>query len=96
MQELCICLATTKKFEVYYLIDKLLHLIMTLLVSTVTIEKYFSVMKIINNRLRNKMEPEFLANTMIIYFERDIATNFNFGSIIEDFKLLKELREHSD
>jgi len=41
MQELCTCLATTKKFEVYYLIDRLLHLIMTLPVSTTTTERFF-------------------------------------------------------
>jgi len=34
MQELCTCLATKKKSEVYYLIDRLLRLIMTLPVST--------------------------------------------------------------
>jgi len=49
-------------------------------------------MKIIKNKLRNKMGVEFLANTMIIYIERDIATNFSSNSIIEDFKLLKECR----
>jgi len=48
-------------------------------------------MKIIK-KLRNKMEDEFLASTMIIYIERDIATSFSFDSIIEDFKSLKERR----
>ena len=91
MQELCTCLATTKKSEVYYLIDRLLRLIMTLPVSTATTERSFSAMKIIK-KLRNKMEDEFLASTMIIYIERDIATSFSFDSIIEDFKSLKERR----
>jgi len=90
MQELCTCLTTTKKSEVYYLIDILLRLIMTLPVSTTTTERSFSAMKIIKNKLRNKMEAEFLASTMIIYIERDIATSFSSDSIIEDFKLLKE------
>jgi len=70
MQELCTCLTTTKKFEVYYLIDRLLCLIMTLLVSTTTIERFFSAMKIIKNKFINKMEVDFLANTVIIYIER--------------------------
>jgi len=34
---------------------------------------FFFAMKIIKNKLRNKMEAEFLASTMIIYIERDIA-----------------------
>ena len=90
MQELCTCLATTKKSEVYYLINRLLRLIMALPVSTATIERYLSAMKIIKNKLRNKMEVEFLASTMMIYIERDIATSFSSDSIIEDFKSLKE------
>jgi len=92
MKELCTCLTTTKKSEVYYLIDILLCLIMTLLVSATTIERSFSAMKIIKNRLRNKMEVGFLANTMIIYIERDIATRFSSNSIIENFKSLEECR----
>jgi len=90
MQNLCTCLATTKKSEVYYLIDRLLRLTMTFLVSTATTERSFSAMKIIKNKLRNKMEAEFLTSTMIMYIERDIRTSFNSNSIIEDFKLLKE------
>jgi len=90
MQELCTCLATTKNSEVYYLINRLLCLIMTLPVSTTTTERSFSTMKIIKNKLRNKMEAEFLASTMIIYIERDIATSFSSDSIIKDFKSLKE------
>ena len=92
MQELCTCLATTKKSKVYYLLDRLLRHIMTLLVSTTITERSFSAMKIIKNRLRNKMEVEFLASTMIIYIERDIATSFSSSSISEDFKSLKERR----
>jgi len=44
---------------------------MTLLLSIVTIEISFSAMKIIKNRLKNKIEAEFLASSMIIYIERD-------------------------
>ena len=53
-------------FKVYYLIDRLFRLIMTLPVFTTTTERSFSAMKIIKSRLRNKMEAEILASTMII------------------------------
>ena len=53
---------------------------MTLPNSTSITERYFSVMKIIKKKLRNKMEAE-----------RDITTSFRSNSIIEDFKLLKKL-----
>ena len=55
-----------------------------------TTERSFSAMKIIKNKLRNKMEAKFLASTVIIYIERDIATNFSSDSIIENFKSLKK------
>jgi len=74
------------------LIDRLIRLILTLPVSTTTTKRSFSAMKIIKTRLRNKMEDEFLADNMIIYIEKEIAENFSFDSIINEFKDLKERR----
>ncbi|XP_073219458.1 uncharacterized protein [Cicer arietinum] len=92
IQELCSCLIATKKTQNFYLIDRLLRLIMTLPVSTATTERSFSAMKIIKSRLRNKMEDDFLADTMTIYIEREIAASITSESIIDDFKLIKERR----
>ena len=82
-------LMETNKTEVYYLIDRLICIVLTLPVSTATIERAFSVMKIVKNELRNKMEDEFLADCMVVYIERDIAENFDSDSIIDDFYSLK-------
>jgi len=49
-------------------------------------------MKIIKNRLWYKMEAKFLTSCMIIYIEKNIATNFSSDSIIEDCKALKECK----
>jgi hypothetical protein len=57
--ELCRGLTETKKSDTYYLIDRLIHLVLTLSMSTTTIERAFSAMKIVKTRLRNKMEDEF-------------------------------------
>jgi hypothetical protein len=46
-------------------------------------------MKIVKTRLRNKMENEFLANSLVVYIEREIAESFNLDSILDDFVLLK-------
>ncbi|XP_025682376.1 uncharacterized protein [Arachis hypogaea] len=89
IHELCRCLAETKKSKVYYLIDRLIRLILTLPVSTATTERSFSAMKIIKTRLRNKMEDDFLADSLVIYIEKEIAEKFSSNSIIEDFKSLK-------
>ncbi|XP_073224849.1 uncharacterized protein [Cicer arietinum] len=92
IQELCSCLVATEKTQNFYLIDRLLHLIITLPVSTITIERSFTTMKIIKYGLRNKMEVDFLADNMEVYIEREIAANISFVSIIDDFKLIKERR----
>jgi len=69
---------------------------MTLPISIATTERYFSTMKIIKNKLRNKMEAKFLTSSMIICIERDIATIFSFDLIIEDFKSLNSVEQHYD
>ena len=92
MLELCQSLARTGKSRTFYLIDRLICLILTLLVSTTTIKRSFSVMKIIKTRLQNKMEDEFLADNMIIYIEKEIVETFSYDSIIDEFSDLKERR----
>jgi hypothetical protein len=88
IQELCSCLVETEKAKIYYLIDRLLRLILTLPVSTATTERSFSAMKIIKNKLRNKMKAGFLADSMSVYIEREIAATINSDTIIDEFKAL--------
>jgi hypothetical protein len=68
----------------------LIRLILTLPVSTATTERAFSAMKIIKTRLCNKMEDDFLANSLVIYIEMEIAEIFDLDSILDDFVLLKD------
>ncbi|KAG7988370.1 hypothetical protein I3843_03G184700 [Carya illinoinensis] len=88
--DLCRKLVETEKSKIYYLIDRLIRLILTLPVSTATSERAFSTMKIVKTRLRNKIEDEFLANNLVVYIEREIAKNFDLDSILDDFVCLKE------
>ncbi|XP_061962456.1 uncharacterized protein LOC133682945 [Populus nigra] len=59
-------LAETNKSQYYHLIDRLIRLVLTLPVSIVTIEWTFSAMKHVKTMLRNKMEEDFLADSMMI------------------------------
>ncbi|XP_016185695.1 uncharacterized protein LOC107627370 [Arachis ipaensis] len=61
-------------------------------VSTTTIERAFSAMKIVKTRLRSKMADEFLANNLVIYIEKEIAATFSTNSIIDDFESRKKHR----
>ncbi|KAG6667132.1 hypothetical protein CIPAW_01G080100 [Carya illinoinensis] len=71
-------LVEPEKSKIYYLIDRLIRLILTL--------------PIVKTRLRNKIEDEFLANNLVVYIEREIAKNFDLDSILDDFVCLKECK----
>ena len=92
ISELCRGLKILKKSKIYFLIDRLIRLMLTLPVSTATTERVFSVMKLLKTRLRNKMEDEFLVDNMIVYTEKEIAGNFTIEMIIDKFYSMKNRR----
>jgi hypothetical protein len=61
-------------------------LLLTLSVSTATTERAFSAMNIIKTRLRNKIEDEFLTDSLMLYIEKEITAIFSTDSIIDDFR----------
>ena len=70
--ELCQWLVRTRKSIAYQLFFRVFILVITLPVSTATIERAFSVMNIVKTRLCNKMEDDFLTDSMLLYIEREI------------------------
>ncbi|XP_059664130.1 uncharacterized protein LOC132309886 [Cornus florida] len=92
ISELCRGLVETKKSKIYFLIDRLIRLVLTLPVSTATIERAFSTMKLVKTQLRNMMEDEFLADYLSVSIEKEIAQTFSTDSIIDDFSSLKDRR----
>ncbi|KAK4602034.1 hypothetical protein RGQ29_011206 [Quercus rubra] len=92
ISELCQWMVRTRKLEYYPLIYRVVKLVLTLPVSTATIERAFSAMNVIKTNLRNKMEDEFLSDTMMLFIERDIAATISTDSIIDDFEDLKRRR----
>ncbi|XP_075473377.1 uncharacterized protein LOC142504388 [Primulina tabacum] len=92
LHHLCQTLARTTKSVIYPLIDRLVRLVLTLPVSTATTERAFSGMKLIKTPLRNKMKNDLLANTMVVYIERDIALDIDTEFIINKFDVLKNCK----
>ncbi|KDO67758.1 hypothetical protein CISIN_1g039693mg [Citrus sinensis] len=79
-------------FNIYFLLDRLIRLVLILPVSTATTERAFSAMKLIKTTHQNKMENEFLSYCMVIYIEREIADNIDSDAIIDKFSFLKNRR----
>ncbi|XP_028054567.1 zinc finger MYM-type protein 1-like [Camellia sinensis] len=94
ISELCQWLVRTNKSTIYQLVYRVITLVLTLPVSTATTERSFSAMKIVKSRLRNKIEDEFLTDSLLVYIEKEIAENFTTESIIEDFRDMKDVEFH--
>ena len=59
LYELCRRLFEIRKSHIYFLLDRLIRLVLTLHVSTVTTKRTFSAIKPIKTTHRNKMENKF-------------------------------------
>ncbi|KAK9735138.1 hypothetical protein RND81_04G186100 [Saponaria officinalis] len=75
--DLCRWLAETEKGEIYYLIDRL---------------RAFSAMKLIKTALRNRMEDDYLTDSLIVYVQKGIAKEFDIDLIIDEFASKKDRR----
>ena len=87
--ELCRGLEISGKSNIYFFIDRLIRLVLTLPVSTATTEQAFSVMKLLKTRLCNRTEDEFLADNIIVYIEKEIVRNFTIEMIMDEFYSMK-------
>ena len=92
LSELSQWLVRTGNSEHYKLVYRMVRLVLTLPVSTTTIKRAFSAMKVVKIDLWNKMENDFLTDSFMLYIEKDITSTFNLDSIIDDFEHLKERR----
>ena len=92
LSELSQWLVRTRNSEHYKLVYRIVRLVLTLPVFTATTERAFSVMKVVKTNLRNKMENDFLTDSLMLYIEKDIDSTFSLDSIVNDFENLKERR----
>ena len=92
ISKLCRGLEISGKLKFYYLIDRPIHLVLTLSVSTTTSERAFSAIKLLKTRLCNRMEDELLVDNMIVYIEKEITGNFTMEMIIDEFYSMKNCR----
>ena len=61
-----------KKNVSYPLVYSLVTLALILPVATTTVERVFSTMNIIKNRLRNRIGDQWMNNCLVTYIEKDI------------------------
>jgi len=86
ISELCQWLVSTEKSTIYQFVFRVIVLVLTLSVSTVTTKRAFSAMNIVKTRLCNKIEDEFLMDSLMVYIEREVVATISTDSIIDDFR----------
>ena len=83
--ELSQWLVRTGNSEHYKLVYRMVILVLTLPVSTTTTtERAFLAMKVVKTNLRNKMENDFLTDSLMLYIEKDIVSTFSLGIRAKD------------
>ncbi|KAK2409255.1 zinc finger MYM-type protein [Trifolium repens] len=79
----------TEKHLVFPLVYILIELALILPVSTSSIERAFSAMNIIKNKLCSKINDVWLNDLMICYTEREIFKSIDDVDIIRTFTAMK-------
>jgi hypothetical protein len=58
-------------------------------VATTSIERAFSAMNFVKNRLRNRMSDELLDDCLVIFIERGVFLNMKEKDIIDSFMAIR-------
>ena len=82
----------TKRHIVYPLVYLLVTLALVLPVATATVERTFSAMNIVKNRLRNRMGDQWMNDYLLVYIEKDIFDTIDNETIIQHFQNMKTCR----
>ncbi|KRH32516.1 hypothetical protein GLYMA_10G055700v4 [Glycine max] len=85
-------LVETGRHIVYPLVYLLLKLAMILPVATSTMERAFSAMKIVKNRLRNRLGDAWMNDCLVTYIEKDMFNKIDNERIIQRFQNMKSRR----
>jgi hypothetical protein len=83
--QLSVMLVETNKHEQYFAVYKLLKLVLVLPVATTSVERVFSSMNYVKNKLRNKMGDEYLNNYLVTFVEREFFNQVKDEDVINLF-----------
>ena len=83
--QLSVMLVETNKSITYHLVYKLLKLLLILPVATASVERVFSSMTFVKNKLRNKMGDQFLNECLVKFIEREFFLQVKDDVVISRF-----------
>ena len=90
--ELSIMLVATKKHVLYDLVYLLIKLILILPVATTSVERVFSAMNLVKNKLRTTMSDDRLNDCLVTFIERDVFMEVSEDDIVDAFMAMQKRR----
>jgi hypothetical protein len=90
LAELSMMLVKKDKVDRYNIVYKLLKLVLVLPVATAGVERIFSTMNYIKNKLRNKMGQDYLNDSLVTFIEREFFLQTKDENIINRFQSMKD------
>ncbi|XP_021839078.2 uncharacterized protein [Spinacia oleracea] len=93
INELSMKLVETGKHKTHDRVYLLLKLVLTLPVATASVERVFSGMTQVKDKLRNSMGDQMLNDCLITYLEKDLFLNVNMDDIINRYQNMKSRTE---
>jgi hypothetical protein len=90
LAELSVMLVKTDKVPRYDIVYKLLKLVLVLPVATAGVERIFSTMNFIKNKLRSKMGQNYLNDCLVTFIEREFFLQAKDRDIINYFQSMKD------
>ena len=66
-------------------VDKLLHIYLTVPVTTATAERSFSALRRIKSYLRSTMSEEKLNNVMLLHVHKELSDNLDISKVAQIF-----------
>ncbi|KAL6659901.1 hypothetical protein ACP70R_002023 [Stipagrostis hirtigluma subsp. patula] len=88
--DLSVTLVKTGKSTMFPYVYKLLKLVLVLPVATASVERVFSAMNYVKNKLRSKMGDQLLNDCLITFIEREFFKQVNDDAVIARFQAMKE------
>ncbi|KAJ9557363.1 hypothetical protein OSB04_011977 [Centaurea solstitialis] len=82
----------TQRDKVFPSVYLLIRLVLTLPVATAIVERTFSAMNVVKNRLRNRMGDQWLNANLVTYIEKDVFAEVANEDIIDMFQKMKTRR----
>lgn len=92
MSSLSMKLVETKRHVTYPLVFLLIKLVLILPVATANVERVFSGMTFVKNKLRNNMGDQFLNDCLVTFIEKEMFLQISDDKIVNRFREMKTRR----